>query len=105
MSQEEQFWNRVYAVLVAKAGAHPDTGFDFVYRQSREVIEEWRFQGSLGFGGKLRRDRYGERPLRVDCYREHETPKRLEIIAETNAALEALGLPPTEDTPRAEPPR
>lgn len=90
MSPEERFWNRVWAVLVVKAGAHPDDGYHFVQQQSRELIEEWRFQGALGFGGKLRRDRYGEMPLRVDCYREHETPERLRMIEETNAALAVL---------------
>jgi len=39
---------------------------------SKEPCTEWRFQGSLGFGGKFRYPR-----MSVDCYPEDETPARL----------------------------
>ncbi len=47
--------------------------------------DEFRFQGRLGFGGKYRR-----KTNTVDCYPEDETPGRLVLIAETNAALSEL---------------
>jgi 5'(3')-deoxyribonucleotidase len=55
----------------------------FLYAHCHEVpTREWRFQGSLGFGGKYRSE-----TNRVDCYREDETSKRLELIEQMNEAL------------------
>ena len=48
---------------------------------------EWRFQGNLGFGGKLWFEREG---WRVSCYPEDETPRRCEAIEKANAVLKGL---------------
>jgi hypothetical protein len=56
---------------------------------------EWRFQGDLGFGGKFwinHPTANRESGWYVNCYREDETPKRLEIITNTNNILERLWL-------------
>jgi hypothetical protein len=82
---EEQA-NAVYTVLVEHAGAVEDMRDEFVFHLTRGC-EEFRFQGSLGFGGKLYVER---RRWRVSCYREDETPARVEAIQVTNAALDEL---------------
>lgn len=53
----EKMANKVYDILVAECGAsdRPDDRQWFVCGQTREVVREWRFCGSLGFGGKFRR--------------------------------------------------
>lgn len=48
---------------------------------------EYRFVGSLGFGGKFRRDPH---QWSVDCYVEDMTPERRAKIAVANGELEAL---------------
>ncbi|MER7280520.1 hypothetical protein ABT369_39385 [Dactylosporangium sp. NPDC000244] len=78
--------NAVYNVLVEHAGAREDDRDAFVYHVTHGC-EEYRFQGVLGFGGKL----YVEpRRWRVSCYREDETPARVEAIWVTNEALAEL---------------
>lgn len=47
---------------------------------------EYRFQGTLGFGGKIWLPLDGE-PY-ISCYREDDSPERLETIEKTNALLE-----------------
>lgn len=49
------------------------------------MIEEWRFQGKLGFGGK-----YRTRRNEVDCYQEDITYERLEIINTINSKLKEV---------------
>jgi len=50
---------------------------------------EWRFIGSLGFGGKFRVNSDRPHPY-VDCYREDETPSRLDAIKRANKRLELI---------------
>lgn len=45
--------NAVYDVLVEHAGASEDGRDDFVFLQTEEVVNEYRFMGRLGFGGKF----------------------------------------------------
>lgn len=45
---------------------------------------EWRFCGSLGFGGKFHFD--GRRAY-VSCYPEDHTPERMDAIASANREL------------------
>lgn len=75
----------VYDLLVRHAGADPDELDAFVSHLT-DGCTEWRFRGSLGFGGKLyvEPDRW-----RVDCYCEDLTPERAETIRYVNAALDA----------------
>ncbi len=79
------FWAGVWRILQEECGAGPDR-FGFVSRAGA-FPREWRFQGALGFGGKLWHQ-HG-RPS-VTCYREHETPERLAMIARANARLATL---------------
>jgi hypothetical protein len=48
-------------------------------------VNEWRFQGSLGFGGKFFRDSNG---YRVSCYPEDKTPERNAAISRANSRLQ-----------------
>jgi hypothetical protein len=80
---EEQAY-AVYDVLVEHAGAREDIREQFVFHLARDC-EEFRFQGLLGFGGKL----YVEpRGWRVGAYPEDMTPARAETIRVANAALD-----------------
>lgn len=82
----EESAHYIFELLVTNAGARESMRDEFVYHLTHGC-KEFRFQGSLGFGGKL----YVEpRGLRVSCYREDETPERNETIEKTNAALAAL---------------
>lgn len=76
--------NAVFDLLVRHAGAREEQRDEFVYHMTRGC-EEFRFQGSLGFGGKLYVDRRG---WRVGCYREDLTPERADTIRRVNAALD-----------------
>jgi len=79
----------IYDALVEYAGA-PDNEFwrqTFVDWFTGTDGTEFRFQGALGFGGKLRRQ---DGRLFVDCYPEDVTNVRRKMIARTNDALAAL---------------
>lgn len=89
-AQAEAIW----AILTEECGARSDHGF--VWHQTRSHVTEWRFMGTLGFGGKFWRST-SKRPdgtwgelWRVDCYREDATPDRLATIKRANARLWAL---------------
>lgn len=83
----------LYDILVREAGA--DAG-----ERAREVfvltaIEwpdrlpfEYRFCGTLGFGGKVWL--HDLKAPYVTCYRENETPEREKTISRTNRALAAV---------------
>ena len=91
MRRGDEFWERVYNVLVREAGAIRDeslrVGFVRYQMDDEPGPKEWRFQGALGFGGKFWSDSSGR--LEVNCYKEDETPERAAIIKRTNAALRA----------------
>lgn len=81
---------RIWAILVTYAGAIDRDSKWVEFRQwldgalKTRGYHEFRLQGALGFGGKLRV--YPDR-IFVDCYSEDETPARKAIIERTNAAL------------------
>jgi hypothetical protein len=78
--------NLIYDILVSTCGAS-DNGwgrYDFVHHFP---TSEYRFQGSLGFGGKFW---VNHGCWYVNCYREDETPGRLDAIASANVRLENL---------------
>lgn len=82
----------IYDILVEECGA-PD-GHDALSIRSQFFFHfpacgEFRFMGSLGFGGKVWAPS-GRRPPRVSCYREDATPGRLAAIDRANERLEAL---------------
>lgn len=84
VTQEEA--NAVYDILVRYVGAHEQGRQDFVLSQTHLFVPEYRFTGSLGFGGKVyRTDARGR--WRVGMYREDETADRLRDMALANAAL------------------
>ncbi|GAA0719400.1 hypothetical protein Drose_05725 [Dactylosporangium roseum] len=76
----------VYDILVRHAGARGDGRDEFVHHLTHGCTE-FRFMGSLGFGGKL----YVEPGRwRVDCYPEDSTAAREAAIRVANAALNRL---------------
>jgi hypothetical protein len=80
----------IYDVLVelACASSHNDERSGFVRYATADLFVEWRFQGVLGFGGKLYADGW-DVPY-VGCYREDETPARRAVIDRVNARILAL---------------
>lgn len=74
----EEKANLIYTILVENAGANESWRDDFVYHMIKGT-KEYRFQGKLGFGGKL----YSN-PLRISCYSEDCNSEREQIIKEVN---------------------
>lgn len=54
------------------------------------VCHEFRFMGSLGFGGKFRNNGNNMNTPHVDCYPEHKTENRKSMIADANKRLNLL---------------
>lgn len=79
----------IFDILVERAGAHEDRHEEFLHVWPD--CREFRFEGVLGFGGKVW---YGgeNNPPRVSCYREDENEERLTVIADTNRTLMDLWL-------------
>lgn len=81
--------NRIYDTLVVHCDA-PDTRLDRLQCCAHILQEfgrlEYRFQGSLGFGGKL----WMNRDWYVSCYPEDQTPERDTAVTAANAALDEL---------------
>lgn len=79
--------NKIYDVLVSQAGAREAERNSFVYDQSESAspAKEWRFQCSLGFGGK-----YWPERNQISCYSEDETEERNAFIAKINEELSRL---------------
>lgn len=71
----------IFDVLVTCAGARESMWEDFLYSLQCGT-REYRFQGSLGFGGK-----YWPETNTVSCYPEDMTDRRRAIITETNGHL------------------
>lgn len=88
---DEKFFTAVYDLLVAEAGAtaslNARDSFIGAFCQVEYPTTEYRFQGNLGFGGKLYRS--GGRCW-VSCYHENETPERKAVIERVNAELSQL---------------
>lgn len=82
----EEVANKIYDVLQKHVGATDFLRENFVQFQTTEYCREFRFQGSLGFGGKFWRP-YG---WRVDCYREDSTYGREKLIELANKELKIL---------------
>lgn len=80
----EEYFNKIYDILVNLGGAPENERIPFVYEHLREdyPCNEWRFCGKLGFGGKYRSMRNS-----VDCYQEDETNERVELIKQMNIEL------------------
>lgn len=80
----EQTANRIYDVLATLLGANEDMRQSFVIQNTASLCREWRFIGTLGFGGKFRNTdgRYF-----VNCYPEDVTPERTAAIEMANGLL------------------
>ena len=80
-----------YAICVDECGARPLDRYDehaFIDYATSENPLEWRFMGSLGFGGKLYFSRWNG--LHVGCYRENETEERISAMERANQRLRDL---------------
>ena len=76
----------IWNVLVEFCGANPDDEEFFVNNAlAYSSFREYRFQGSLGFGGTIHFG-VGSTP-HVSYYKEHHTEDRWEIWEKTNKAL------------------
>lgn len=73
----------VYDVLCTEAGASIALS-DF--KAHWPACNEFRFMGTLGFGGKVWSGR-GTRPPYVTCYPEDRTPERDQTISVVNQKL------------------
>lgn len=82
----EEFWNRVYDVLVVEAKVPHDarSRSDFVSHQP--VVEYGYLGGKLGACAKL----YCNGHLYVTSYQPTQTQEQLDYIERTNAALKPL---------------
>lgn len=80
----------IWKVLVDRAGA-PDSLVDeqtFIhYASGRDEVQEYRFMGHLGMGGKVR---INSKRWAVDCYPEDLNDLRRTLIANTNRDLAEL---------------
>lgn len=85
----EETADAIYTLLVKECGANEFHRETFIYSQSGAFIPEWRFMGSLGFGGKFYRD-FKDGKWWVGCYREDDTPARESMIQTANARLTEL---------------
>ncbi len=77
----------VWDVLVEECGARPDQFPEFDYHFPQ--CGEFRFMGTLGFGGKVFSER--TRPPWVSCYRENSSAEREAAIRRANVRLANLG--------------
>lgn len=82
--------NAVFDILVNTRCVGEHQREDFVLNHTHDFISEYRFVGSLGFGGKIYRTD-ARQAWRVSMYREDETPERLAMMEAANEALRALG--------------
>ena len=96
----EKFYRDVYEVLVKFTGAVDshnalDCFVQLHLDDEGSCCREYRFQGTLGYGGKYRAG-----TNRVDYYHEDGTPERQEIVDITNKELyNLLDLSETIDIP------
>lgn len=82
--------DRIWTILVEECGAREDGREDFL--RLFPGCREYRFMGALGFGGKVYANgRYSDGAVaRVGCYREDQTPERLQSIRRANDRILAL---------------
>jgi len=75
----------VYEILVKVCSANENEEFDFIYHHTKSGCNEWRFIGSLGFGGK-----YWSGRNEISCYPEDLTTERERIIKIANEMLSKI---------------
>lgn len=81
-----------FSVVSACCGASPRRRAEFVAAVAQwlheGVASEFRFEGALGFGGKLYTDHDGS--MRVSCYPEDRTEQRDLMVQRANLQLDVL---------------
>lgn len=88
MKFDERDAGRIYDVLIEECGATAFHREQCVrYLTDEHGSHEFRFQGSLGFGGKVY---YNGGRLYVSCYPEDRTPERTAMIRSANARLNEI---------------
>jgi hypothetical protein len=80
--------NAVFDILRDTCSVGEHQREDFVLSHTHRFIDEYRFIGSLGFGGKVYRTD-ARCAWHVSMYREDETPERLAAMAAANERLVA----------------
>ncbi len=82
--QAAEVWN----ILVECCGADADGDMPVQFFHSATTTPnlEFRFQGRLGFGGKV----FLEHPPRVSCYQEDSSPKRRTMMNSANLRLQKI---------------
>jgi hypothetical protein len=88
MSQSKSYLDKVWDILVEHAGAHEPLRENFLATADVESTREWRFQGGLGFGGKV--GFQDGRASYVTCYKDDLSPERKRMIKITNKELHDL---------------
>lgn len=85
----EEFYRKVYKILVNHGGAQKDMTRDFIAHalEEKHPLTEWRFSGTLGFGGKFWRQ---NGRVYVTCYPEDRTPAREAAIEKMNKLLKEV---------------
>jgi hypothetical protein len=79
--------DRILDILIEECGAHPALRPEFQQFASGNRPTEFRFIGSLGFGGKFWN--YAGRWY-VNCYPEDKTIERIDAIEKANKRLSRL---------------
>lgn len=78
-------WNEVIEPVCGGRNDHVLDDFVANHTATEYPANQWRFQGGLGFGGKVYTA--SDMVCRVSCYPEDDTPKRSEAIAKANGLL------------------
>lgn len=81
-------YGTIYKILAEEVGADPRDADSFVRNFTSPSAVEWRFCGTLGFGGKFYRNAGRHY---VQCYREDETPERRRTIERVNKLIAKVG--------------
>jgi len=90
IEQAEKIWDAIVEHAGANDHFYAKSEFVHAVARSAEHCSEWRFVGSLGFGGKFRNNGNNDNTPHVDCYPEDETPERRAVIENTNAAIKLI---------------
>lgn len=86
---------KAFIIVVEECGASPALLPQFLANtQFQPDWTEWRFQGKLGFGGKLWKTHSGR--LYVGYYAEDETEERFQMAKRANQRLAKLTDEPTK---------
>ena len=80
----ETFWTKVWQILREECGAYDD---DMGFIATLGQFGEWRFQGALGFGGKIW---HVNDDLYVNYYPEDQNAKRDKMVERANFRLAKL---------------